>query len=133
LINALLQKGAIAWENQDASDSQSLNPETQILVVKDYMAFHEVCLDLLAQLQDIKANRKVKELEVLFKEKAPLDEIQKPWAQAMIKRGENLRINSGTYEQSWIIDSSLKFKAVSEPTLESVSQGWSKIGYTVTQ
>lgn len=60
---------------------------------------------------------------------APLGAINEPWVQAIIHRGENLKINYASFDQSWIIDADLNFKIVSDTSLEGVSKGWSKIGY----
>ncbi|MFM8314932.1 MAG: hypothetical protein ACKOA8_11665, partial [Deltaproteobacteria bacterium] len=75
-------------------------------------------------LQTIKATRNEEALKKLFEKYAPLDEIQSDWAQAIIKRGENLKINSGYVEQPWKVTPNLKFQAMGGTTLDSVAPFW---------
>lgn len=132
LVNQLLQQGAVGWALNDSSQvGQPLTPENQVMVVKDYELFWSVCNGLLEKLQSLKANRLEAELADLMSQVAPLAEIEKPWAQAIIKRGEDLLINAGSFEQTWTIDAKRNFKILGETNIESVSQGWSKIGQVI--
>ncbi len=93
-------------------------------MVKDPEKFQEVSRALLGQLQKIKATRDEEGLKNLFEKYAPLDEINSDWAQAIIKRGESLKINSGYVEQPWIVTSSSRFKSLGGKTLESIAPFW---------
>ncbi len=125
-INKLLESGAIEWAAK--VPGKKLTPETQVLAVKDYDLFHKTSVDLLSELQRIKANRDDAALKTLFEKYAPLDDIHKPWAQAIIKRGANLLINAGYVEQPWKVTSSgtLETFGGTSLTLESIAPFWSQ-------
>lgn len=121
-IKKLLEANAIGWAARTGEEKHNL--QDGILVVKDYEKFYEVSKNLLGELQSIKANRNEEGLKTLFQKYAPLDEIESDWAQAIIKRGENLKINSGYVEQPWKINANLKFESMGGKTLESVASFW---------
>lgn len=121
-INKLLEGGAIGWVSKTGAEKHTV--QDGILVVKDYDKFYEVSKALLGELQSIKANRNDEGLKTLFEKYAPLDEINSDWAQAIIKRGENLKINSGYVEQPWKITSKLKFDSLGNKTLEGIAPHW---------
>lgn len=121
-INALLEKGAIEWVTKEGTKPHT--DQNGVLVVTDYDKFHHVAVDQLATLQKIKANRDEAGLKDLFARLAPLDDINKSWAQAIVKRGENLKINAGYVEQPWKVSSDLKFHAFGGKTLESIAPHW---------
>ena len=123
-IKKLLEGGAIEWVSRTGQEKHTV--QDGILVVKDYDKFYEVSKSLLGELQSIKANRNDEGLKTLFDKYAPLDEINSDWAQAIIKRGENLKINSGYVEQPWKITSKLKFESLGDKTLESIAPHWSE-------
>jgi hypothetical protein len=83
---------------------------------------------VLGELQAIKANRETEKLKELFAKYAPLDEIHKPWAEAVIKRGEKLAINAGSVDQPWKITQHGKFETFGGTTLESIAPFWSMNG-----
>ncbi|NBX82228.1 hypothetical protein EBQ90_03955 [bacterium] len=118
-VHKLLERGAVTWSAKNPK--QKLNVNNQILRVTDYKKFHQVAVDVLSELQSIKANREEKKLQELFEKHAPLDEIKKPWAQAIIERGKDLKINAGYIEQPWRINEKLEFEAFGELKLESVA------------
>ncbi len=121
-INRLLTKGALAWA---AKNGGTATPENQVLVVKDYNKFHDISRDLLGELQLIKAVRDEAGLKSLFAKEAPLDEIQKPWAQAIIKRGQDLLINAGYVEQPWKINGkSTSYESFGGKTLDAIAPFW---------
>jgi hypothetical protein len=95
-----------------------------VLVVKDYDRFNEVARDLLGTLQKIKATRDEDGLKNLFAKYAPLDAIEQPWAQAVIRRGAPLKINAGYVEQPWKIGTDGKFHSLGGETLESIAPYW---------
>lgn len=121
-IKKLLEADAIGWASKNGGEKYNL--EDGILIVKDYDKFYDVSKSLLGELQSIKANRNEEALKKLFDKYAPLDEIKADWAQTIIKRGENLKINSGYVEQPWKISPSLKFQSMGGNTLESVAPFW---------
>jgi dipeptidyl-peptidase III len=121
-IHRLLSKGAIKWSTRDGKGKNT--DANGILVVKDYGKFHTVAKELLGELQSIKANRDEKSLKRLFETEAPLDDIHKPWAVAIIKRGEPLKINAGYVEQPWRVSEDGKFEVFGSKTLESVAPYW---------
>jgi hypothetical protein len=123
-IKKLLEGGAVGWVSKTGEEKHT--PQNGILVVKDYDKFYEVSKALLGELQSIKANRNDEGLKNLFEKYAPLDEINSDWAQAIIKRGENLKINSGYVEQPWKITSKLKFEPLGDKTLEGIAPYWSE-------
>jgi dipeptidyl-peptidase-3 len=120
-INKALEAGAIHWV---AKDGGKPTLENQVLAVADYDKFKKCAVDLLAELQDIKANRKEAELKTLFAKYAPLDAIGKPWAQAIIRRGANLAINAGYVEQPWRLTPDGKYESFGGTTLESIAPFW---------
>jgi dipeptidyl-peptidase-3 len=121
-IKKLWEADAIGWVSKKGAPQHT--PEDGILIVKDYDKFYEVSKALLGELQTIKATRNEEALKKLFEKYAPLDEIQSDWAQAIIKRGENLKINSGYVEQPWKVTPNLKFQAMGGTTLDSVAPFW---------
>lgn len=121
-VNLLLEKGAIEWVNRGGGKKHT--PKNAVLAVKDYALYEKVARDLLQELQRIKAERDSAKLTSLFAEKAPLDAIGAPWAQAIIERGEKLKINAGYVEQPWLIDEKLQFQARGGTTLESLAPHW---------
>jgi dipeptidyl-peptidase-3 len=120
-INKLLEAGAIHWV---AKDGGKPTPENQVLAVVNYDEFKRVVNDLLAELQAIKANRNEAALKTLFDKYAPLDDIAQPWAQAVIRRGNDLVINAGYVEQPWRITPEGKFESFGGTTLESIAPYW---------
>ena len=124
-VHKLLKRGAIEWTFKKP-----------ILRVKDYKLFHQVALDTLEELQRIKANREEEALKTLFETQAPLAAIKEPWAQSIIERGKDLKINAGYVEQPWQINSKLEFEAFGKETLESIAPFFSKMSaegkYVVT-
>lgn len=121
-VSALLEAGAVDWINKNGKSEHK--PENAVLFVKDYDKFKKVATDQLAELQRIKAVRDVEGLKRIFDRYAPLDTITAPWAQAVIKRGENLKINAGYVEQPWRVSKSLKFESYGGKTLESTAPFW---------
>ncbi|MBI3544008.1 MAG: hypothetical protein HY075_12120 [Deltaproteobacteria bacterium] len=123
LVNLLIESGAAGWVAKDGSSAQT--PENGVLAVKDYAKFHDVAVGLLAELQRIKAVRDEAALKTLFEQKAPLDAIHLPWAQAIVKRGERLAVNSGAIEQPWRVSRKGEFKTLCETLLlEDAAQQW---------
>ncbi len=55
---------------------------------------------------------------------APLDAINQPWAQAIIRRGQNLAYNAGSVEQPWSITREGRYKTFGGTTLESIAPFW---------
>jgi dipeptidyl-peptidase-3 len=100
LLNTLLEQGAIVKASRDGS---MMTDENVVLKVTDYEKYHTVCIELLRELQNIKAERLEAELKDLYLKYAPLAAISEPWLQAIIKRGSTLAINAGTYEQPWMV------------------------------
>lgn len=118
LIKLLLQSGAIEKVSRDG-----VSPMTDsnfVLAVKDYELFHQGCVDLLSKLQRIKAEKEEEELKALFTQFAPLDEIKKPWLQAVIQRGCALSGNAGFIEQPWEILEG-EVRVLGEPTLVGIA------------
>jgi dipeptidyl-peptidase-3 len=122
-INKLLEAGAIRWVARDGGEP---TPQNQVLAVTDYDKFHKVGVDLLAELQVIKANRDDAALKTIFEKYAPLDAIGQPWAQALIARGADLLINAGYVEQPWRITPDGKFESFGGTTLESIAPYWKR-------
>ncbi len=120
-VKRALDAGAAQWAGKEG---KAFTPLNGVLVVTDYDLFQKVSLELLQQLQEMKANRLELELQKLFDTTAPLDEIDKPWAVGIIERGKNLKINSGYVEQPWLVNEKLEFKILGTPTLEGVSSHW---------
>lgn len=118
LINKLIEKGAIKKVAKDGTSA--VTDENFVYAVIDYDLFHQVCVDLLGELQRIKAGRDDAALKVLFEKYAPLDTINEPWMQAVIKRGATLEINSGSIEQPWILEAN-QIKALGDLTLEGIA------------
>ncbi|NBX76878.1 MAG: hypothetical protein EBQ92_10020 [Proteobacteria bacterium] len=123
-VNKLLEKGAVEWA---AKKKQPKTLKNQILRVKDYDKFHQVAVELLGELQRIKANREEQALVKLFDSHAPLDAIKEPWAQAIIERGKDLKINAGYVEQPWRVNSQLVFESFGGTTLETIAPFFEKM------
>ncbi len=128
LINLLLQGKAIEWKNRASGSGKVASPpdpEDQVLFVSDYELFWKICNDLLGKLQLIKATKDIDGLRRLFDQFAPLGAIDEPWAQAIIRRGKNLRINWGYVEQPWLLRSAGKsapqYATQGGTTLESIA------------
>ena len=122
-INKLLNAGAIEWVARNVG---AMAPENQVLVVTDYDQFQNVARTVLGELQAIKANREEKQLIALFSEYAPLSAIEKPWAQAVIHRGQHLAINAGYVEQPWRVTAEGKYEMLGGSTLESIAPFWKR-------
>jgi dipeptidyl-peptidase-3 len=120
-INKLLEAEAIGWISRDGSAKST---SKQVLAVLDYDRFGQVARDLLGELQTIKATRQDQKLKELFAKYAPLDDIRLPWAQAVIERGERLRINAGSIEQPWRVTIDGEFESFGGKTLESIAPYW---------
>jgi dipeptidyl-peptidase-3 len=123
-VNKLLEKGAAEWVSKNKQPKTNKN---QILRVKDYEKFHQVAVDLLGELQGIKANREEQALVKLFDTYAPLEAIKEPWAQAIIERGKDLKINAGYVEQPWRVNSQLVFESFGGTSLESIAPFFEKM------
>lgn len=122
-VGVLLERGAVEFRSRDGI--APMTPENTVLVVTDYELFHQVSKDLLSELQRIKATYDKEALVKLFDEKAPLGEINKPWAQAVIDRGQKLQINAGAVEQPWRLTRELAYKVLCEDLLlEKVAPQW---------
>ena len=100
LLNILIEQGAIVKESRDGT---LMTDENLVLRVTDYEKYHAVCVEVLRELQNIKAERLEQELKDMYLKYAPLSAISEPWLQNVIKRGATLAINSGTFEQPWQI------------------------------
>lgn len=120
-INKLLEARAIRWV---ARDGTAPTPQNQVLAVTDYDKFHKATVDVLAELQAIKANRDEAALQTIFAKYAPLDAIGQPWAQALFARGADLLINAGYVEQPWCITPDAKFESFGGTTLDSIAPYW---------
>lgn len=124
-INKLLEKGAIEWTAKTGKSKPTV--KDQVLSVKDYDLFHQVSVDLLGELQRIKANREDAALKTLFEKYAPLDDIHKPWAKAIINRGAALLINAGYVEQPWKLTSEGALESLGNPSsLEGIAPFWAQ-------
>jgi hypothetical protein len=123
-INKLLEAGAIRWAAREGKGEPT--PDNQVLVVADYDKFHEVAREVLGELQDIKANRREQQLKDLFARYAPLDAINQPWAQAVIRRGKDLALNAGFVDQPWRVTRGGKYETFGGTTLESIAPYWRK-------
>lgn len=123
-VNKLLEKGAVEWASKD---KKARSVKNQILQVKDYGMFHQVAVELLGELQRIKANREEEALDKLFDSHAPLNAINEPWAQAIIDRGKDLKINAGYVEQPWRVNSELVFESFGGTSLESIAPFFEKM------
>lgn len=115
-VNKLLEKGAVSWSSGK-----------HYLWVKDYDLFHQVAVDVLGELQRIKANRDEAGLVKLFDTYAPLDAIKESWAQSVIERGKDLKINAGYVEQPWRVTPT-EFESFGAETLESIAPYFDKMG-----
>lgn len=102
LINKLIERNAIKRVSRDGVSP--VTDENFVWAVTDYELYHQVCSDLLAEMQKIKAERDEAGLKTLFEKYAPLDAIELPYFQAVIARGAKLEINSGSIEQPWILN-----------------------------
>jgi len=129
-VHKLLEKGAIEWSSKVPKTKKTV--KNQILRVKDYGLFRQVAKDALEELQRIKANREEDSLKVLFEKQAPLDAIKEPWAQAIIERGKDLKINAGYVEQPWRVNAQLEFESFGSETLESIAPFFGKMSAQVT-
>jgi hypothetical protein len=116
-VNKLLEQKAVQWD-----------AKKQYLRVKDYEKFHLVAQNLLEELQNIKANKEEEKLVKLFDTYAPLDAIKENWAQSVIKRGKDLKINAGYVEQPWTIEAGPQFQLFGGTTLESIAPFFEKMG-----
>jgi dipeptidyl-peptidase-3 len=123
-MNKLLEAGAIRWAAQDGASEPT--SENQILVVSDYDKFQQVARSVLKELQAIKANREEQRLKTLFERYAPLDAINQPWAQAIIRRGKDLPFNAGFVEQPWRLHPDGRFETLGGTTLESIAPFWKR-------
>lgn len=123
-INKLLEAKAIAWVAKDGTSEPTM--ENQVLAVTNYDLYHKVAVEVLGELQRIKANRDEVALKALFEKYAPLAAINEPWAQAIIARGEPLLSNAGYVEQPWAITPQGKVEVYGGTTLESVAPFWAK-------
>jgi dipeptidyl-peptidase-3 len=122
-INKCLEAKAVGWV---ARDGGAMTLENQVLAVKDYDKFHQVAHDLLGELQAIKANRQERKLKELFARYAPLDAVNEPWAQAVVRRGRHLLANAGYVEQPWRVTSDGKYETFGGKTLESIAPYWQR-------
>jgi len=120
-VKRLLDKGVVAWTGKDGG---AHTVDTAVLAVKDYSAFHREAVALLGELQRIKALRDDKALKALFAEGAPLEAVGEPWAQAIIRRGQDLLINAGYVEQPWTIGADLTFRPLGAPDLAKATAHW---------
>jgi hypothetical protein len=103
-------------------------PETGVLMVKDYDLFHRVSVDVLAELQRIKATRDEAALKKLFAEKAPTDAAQRPEWKAVIERGSKLAITAGAVEEPWRLSHDGKYRTLCEKLLViEAATGWRKM------
>jgi dipeptidyl-peptidase-3 len=102
MMNVFIEQGAIVKTSKDGT---LMTDENVVYKIPDYEKYHAVCVMLLGELQNIKAERKEAELKNLYLKYAPLAAIQEPWLQTIIKRGKNLAINAGTFEQPWDVRS----------------------------
>ena len=116
-VNFLMEKGIVKKVSRDGSKMTNNN---FVWAVTDYEKYHQACVELLGELQRIKATRDDKALKDIFEKYAPLEEIKKPWAQAVIKRGKKLAINDGTIEQPWEISDG-DVKVFGNTTLEEIA------------
>lgn len=123
LINKLIEKNAIKKVAKDGTSP--VTDENFVFAVVDYNLFHQVSSDLLAELQRIKAERDETGLKELFNRYAPLDTINEPWMQALIKRGEGLEINSGSIEQPWVLEKN-QITVLGDLTLEGIAPHFGK-------
>jgi dipeptidyl-peptidase-3 len=125
-MNKLLEAGAIQWVAKDGTSMPT--PDNQVLAVVDYSKFQQVARNLLEELQAIKAQRQEKRLKDLFTKYAPLEAIGQPWAQAVMRRGQNLAINAGSIEQPWRLTRDGKYETLGGHTLESIAPFWKNQG-----
>ena len=122
-IHMLLENGAAAWAAKDGKSRPA--PGNQVLIVRDYDKVRATAVDLLSELQRIKAVRDEEAMHKLFADHAPLEAIQEPWAQAVIARGETLAINAGSVEQPWQVTPDARFRLLApKPALDKVAQVW---------
>lgn len=98
MMNIFLEKGVIRKVSKDGTD---LSDENVVYEIVDYDKYHDACVELLGKLQNIKAERLEDDLKDLYAKYAPLESIREPWLQAIIRRGKDLAINAGTFEQPW--------------------------------
>lgn len=98
MMNIFLEKGVIRKVSKDGSP---LSDNNVVYEIVDYDKYHKACIELLGTLQNIKAERLESDLKDLYAKYAPLESIREPWLQAIIRRGKDLAINAGTFEQPW--------------------------------
>ncbi len=101
MMNIFLEKGAI--KKASKGGAAQYTDDTVVYEIVDYDKYHEACVELLARIQNIKAERLEDDLKDLYAKYGALDAIREPWLQAIIRRGKDLAINAGTYEQPWQI------------------------------
>lgn len=100
LLNILIEQGAVEKSSKDGS---IMTNDNLVLKVVDYDKYHDVCVKVLSDLQNIKAERLEQDLRDMYAKYAPLTAISELWLQSIIQRGAKLSINSGTFEQPWAI------------------------------
>jgi hypothetical protein len=100
LLNILMEQGAV---EKSSKDGPIMTNDNLVLKVVDYDKYHEVCVQVLHDLQNIKAERLEQDLKDIYSKYAPLSAINDVWLQSIITRGSTLAINSGTFEQPWKI------------------------------
>ncbi len=101
MMNIFIEKGAIAKTSKGGASQYT--DETVVYSIVDYDKYHAACVELLARLQNIKAERLEDDLKEMYKNYGALEAIREPWLQAIIVRGKDLAINAGTFEQPWKI------------------------------
>lgn len=100
LLNILIEQGAV---EKSSKDGTIMTNENVVLKVVDYDKYHDVCVQVLSDLQNIKAERLEQDLKDIYAKYAPLSAINDVWLQSIITRGSTLAINAGTFEQPWAI------------------------------
>lgn len=123
LIAHLLEAGAIEWVSKDGSP---MTLDNQVLRVKNYELCHKVAVDLLSELQRIKAMRDEVALKALFEKYTPVSSIDTPWAKALVKRGETLVSFYGFVDQPWKVSKDRQTVESQGDTtsLESIAPYW---------
>ena len=56
-----------------------------------------------------------------------MNAIKEAWAQAVIDRGKDLKINAGYVEQPWRVNSDMVFESFGGTTLESIAPFFEKM------
>lgn len=121
-VKKLLEAQAVKWIARDEKSEATV--DNQVLAVVDYDKFYTVSRDLFGELQRIKAVKDTDALRDLFAKYAPLEEINSPWAKAILARGKDLKINAGYVEQPWRVTSEGKYEAFGGKTLDSIAPHW---------